>query len=148
MRPLILASSLLFLVLGNFANAQVKEMKLSGCVSKKSPTADRIFNQNVGDARIFIANKASNTIVEIKEFDGRIDSYTYKLVNINSGYAEGIQNEETRRVKDPPNLKEWIIVKLYYDNKEVQQEFYSKDLKLGTTEEYKFEYVCNSKKSN
>ena len=148
MRTLILASSFLFLVFGGVASAQVKEMKLSGCVSKKSRTVDRIYNQNIGDARIFIANKASNTIVEINEFGGRINSYTYKLVNINSGYAEGIQNEETRAVKDPPNLKEWIILKLYYDNKEADQEFHFKDLKSGTTRVEKFEYVCNSKKSN
>ena len=148
MRILILVFSFFVLVLGSYAHAQIKEMTLSGCVSKKLPTVDRIYNQNVGDARIFIANKASNTIVEIKEFGGKIDSFTYKLVNINSGYVEGIQNEETRGVKDPRDLKEWIIVKLYYDNKEAEQEFYSKDLKSGTTKEYKFEYVCNSKKSN
>ena len=87
MHPLILASSLLLLVLGGVAGAQIKEMKLSGCVSKNSRTVDRIFNQNVGDARIFIANKASNTIVEIVNFDSNIRSYTYKLKNINSGYA-------------------------------------------------------------
>lgn len=148
MRVLILVLCFFVLVLGSFANAQVKEMKLSGCVSKKLRTVDRIYNQNIGDARIFIANKASNTIVEINEFGGRINSYTYKLLNINSGYAEGIQNEETRAVKDPPNLKEWIILKLYYDNEEADQEFHFKDLKSGTTRVEKFEYVCNSKKSN
>lgn len=149
MRILILVLSFFVLALGSFANAQVKEMKLSGCVSKKSPTADRIYNQFVGEARIFIANKASNTIVEIVNFDNNIRSYTYKLKNINSGYAEGIIDYEIRRdVKDQPYLHEWTTVKLFYDNKEAKLEFNYKDLKLGTTKTNDFEYVCNSKQSN
>jgi hypothetical protein len=142
-------SGMLFLVVGGVAGAQIKEMKLSGCVSKNSRTVDRIYNQNVGEARIFIANKASNTIVEIVNFDSNIRSYTYKLKNINSGYAEGIIDYEIRRdVKDQPYLHEWTTVKLFYDNKEAKLEFNYKDLKLGTTKTNDYEYVCNSKKSN
>ena len=149
MRVLILVLCFFVLVLGSFANAQVKEMKLSGCILKSSSSVNNVLNRMTSaNSHEYIANKASNTIVEIKTIDGITKSYTYKLVNINSGYVEGIQNEETRGVKDPRDLKEWIIVKLYYDNKEAEQEFYSKDLKSGTTKEYKFEYVCNSKKSN
>ena len=146
---LFIVSGMLFLVVGGVAGAQIKEMKLSGCVSKNSRTVDRIYNQNVGEARIFIANKVSNTIVEIVNFDSNIRSYTYKLKNINSGYAEGIIDYEIRRdVKDQPYLHEWTTVKLFYDNKEAKLEFNYKDLKLGTTKTNDYEYVCNSKKSN
>jgi len=146
---IFIVSGMLFLVVGEVAGAQIKEMKLSGCVSKNSRTVDRIYNQNVGEARIFIANKASNTIVEIVNFDNNIRSYTYKLKNINSGYAEGIIDYEIKRdVKEQPYLHEWTTVKLFYDNKEAKLEFNYKDLKLGTTKTNDYEYVCNSKKSN
>ena len=150
MRTLILASSFLFLVLGNFANAQVKEMKLSGCVLKSSSSVNNVLNRMTSaNSHEYIANKASNTIVEIKTIDGITKSYTYKLVNINSGYAEGIQDNGIRRdVKNQPYLQEWMIVKLYYDKKEAEVEFHYKDIKKDTTEVNNYVYLCNSKNSS
>jgi len=150
MRPLILASSFLFLVLGNFASAQVKEMKLSGCILKSTSSVNNILNKMTStNSHEYIANKASNTIVEIKTIDGTTKSYTYKLVNINSGYAEGIQDNGIRRdVKNQPFEQEWMIVKLYYDKKEAEVEFHYKDIKSGTTKVNDYKYLCSSKKSS
>jgi hypothetical protein len=150
MRVLILVLCFFVLVLGSFANAQVKEMKLSGCILKSSSSVNNVLNRMTSaNSHEYIANKASNTIVEIKTIDGITKSYTYKLVNINTGYAEGIQDNGIRRdVKNQPYLQEWMIVKLYYDKKEAEVEFHYKDIKKNTTEVNNYEYLCNSKKSS
>lgn len=150
MRVLILVLSFFVLVLESFANAQVKEMKLSGCILKSSSSVNNVLNRMTSaNSHEYIANKSSNTIVEIKTIDGTTKSYTYKLVNINSGYAEGIQDNGIRRdVKNQPYLQEWMIVKLYYDKKEAEVEFHYKDIKKDTTEVNNYVYLCNSKKSN
>jgi hypothetical protein len=150
MHTLILASTFLFLVLGGVVSAQIKEMKLSGCILKSSSSVNNVLNRMTNaNSHEYIANKASNTIVEIKTIDGITKSYTYKLVNINSAYAEGIQDNGIRRdIKNQPYLQEWMIVKLYYDKKEAEVEFYYKDIKKDTTEVNNYEYLCNSKKSS
>ena len=150
MHTLILASTFLFLVVGGVAGAQIKEMKLSGCILKSSSSVNNVLNRMTSaNSHEYIANKASNTIVEIKTIDGITKSYTYKLVNINTGYAEGIQDNGIRRdVKNQPYLQEWMIVKLYYDKKEAEVEFHYKDIKKNTTEVNNYEYLCNSKKSS
>ena len=150
MRILILVLSFFILVLGSSAHAQIKEMKLSGCILKSSSSVNNVLNRMTSaNSHEYIANKASNTIVEIKTIDGITKSYTYKLVNINSGYAEGIQDNGIRRdVKNQPYLQEWMIVKLYYDKKEAEVEFHYKDIKKDTTEVNNYVYLCNSKNSS
>lgn len=150
MRILILLHSFLFLVFGGAAGAQVKELTLSGCVRKSASGLNNILNKMTQTySNQYIANKDFGTIVEIQNSDGSIKSYTYKLLNINSGYAEGIKDNGIRRdVKNQPFEQEWINIKLFYDQKEVEVTFNYKDLKTNTTKENKYEYLCTTKKSN
>ena len=150
MKIIFIVFSFLFLVLGGVVGAQIKEMTLSGCFLKSSSNINNLLNKmSDKNSNKYIANTTFNTIVEIQDFDGTTKSQTYKLVNMNSGYAEGIRDNGTRLdVKNQPYLHEWMIVKLYYDKKEAAVEFHYKDIKLNTTKVSNYQYLCNSNKSN
>jgi hypothetical protein len=137
---IFLASGLLLLASGT--NLKANEIILSDCFRDISDNfMFRLFN----DGHKFIANKNSNSFVEIKP-SGK-DSITYTLTNFNSKYAEGnrIENAENKN-----QTMHFTNVKLYYDTKKVEIKYKTSYLENGkkvVKDGAAYNYNCSSNKN-
>jgi hypothetical protein len=130
------------LLLASGANAQVNEIILSGCFNDSSDNfMFRLFNSG----NKFIANKTSNSLVEIKS-SGK-DSVTYTLTNFNSKFAEGGRIDKTESSNQTTHFTN---VKLYYDTKKVEIKYKTTYLENGkkvSKEGETYNYNCSSNKN-
>jgi|LakMenEpi03Aug12_release.lakeMendotaPanAssembly.Ray.scaffolds.fasta_scaffold833774_1 hypothetical protein len=137
---LFLVSGIILLTPSSRAN--INEIILSECFRDISDNfMFRLFN----DGHKFIANKNSNSFVEIKP-SGK-DSITYTLTNFNSKYAEGnrIENAENKN-----QTMHFTNVKLYYDTKKVEIKYKTTYLENGkkvSKEGETYNYHCSSNKN-
>jgi hypothetical protein len=130
------------LLLASGANAKVNEIILSGCFNDSSDNfMFRLFNSG----NKFIANKTSNSLVEIKS-SGK-DSVTYTLTNFNSKFAEGGRIDKTESSNQTTHFTN---VKLYYDTKKVEIKYKTTYLENGkkvSKEGETYNYNCSSNKN-
>jgi hypothetical protein len=124
------------------SRANINEIILSDCFRDISDNfMFRLFN----DGHKFIANKNSNSFVEIKP-SGK-DSITYTLTNFNSKYAEGNRIENT---ENNNQTMHFTNVKLYYDTKKVEIKYKTTYLENGkkvSKEGETYNYNCSSNKN-
>ena len=121
------------------SRANINEIILSGCFNDSSDNfMFRLFNSG----NKFIANKTSNSLVEIKS-SGK-DSVTYTLTNFNSKFAEGGRIDKT---ESSNQTKHFTNVKLYYDTKKVEIKYKTTYLENGkkvSKEGETYNYNCSS----
>jgi hypothetical protein len=124
------------------SRANINEIILSGCFNDSSDNfMFRLFNSG----NKFIANKTSNSLVEIKS-SGK-DSVTYTLTNFNSKFAEGGRIDKTESSNQTTHFTN---VKLYYDTKKVEIKYKTTYLENGkkvSKEGETYNYNCSSNKN-
>ena len=124
------------------SRANINEIILSGCFNDSSDNfMFRLFNSG----NKFIANKNSNSLVEIKS-SGK-DSVTYTLTNFNSKFAEGGRIDKTESSNQTTHFTN---VKLYYDTKKIEIKYKTTYLENGkkvSKEGGTFNYNCSSNKN-
>ena len=124
------------------SRGNINEIILSGCFNDSSDNfMFRLFNSG----NKFIANKTSNSLVEIKS-SGK-DSVTYKLTNFNSKFAEGGRIDKTESSNQTTHFTN---VKLYYDTKKIEIKYKTTYLENGkkvSKEGGTFNYNCSSNKN-
>jgi hypothetical protein len=137
---LFLVSGIILLTPSSRAN--INEIILSGCFNDSSDNfMFRLFNSG----NKFIANKTSNSLVEIKS-SGK-DSVTYTLTNFNSKFAEGGRIDKTESSNQTAHFTN---VKLYYDTKKVEIKYKTTYLENGkkvSKEGETYNYNCSSNKN-
>jgi hypothetical protein len=130
------------LLLASGANAKVNEIILSGCFNDSSDNfMFRLFNSG----NKFIANKTSNSLVEIKP--SKKDSVIYTLTNFNSKFAEGGRIDKTESNNQTTHFTN---VKLYYDSKKVEIKYKTSYLENGkkvNKDGLTYNYNCSSNKN-
>ena len=103
--------------------ANINEMVLSDCYRDVS---DNFMFRLLNKSSQFIANKNSNSLVEIKS-SGK-DSITYTLSNFNSKFAEGNRIDKT----ETSNRTTYFTnVKLYFETKKAEINYNSTYIKSG-----------------
>jgi hypothetical protein len=124
------------------SRANINEIILSDCFNDSSDNfMFRLFNSG----NKFIANKTSNSLVEIKS-SGK-DSVTYTLTNFNSKFAEGGRIDKTESSNQTTHFTN---VKLYYDTKKVEIKYKTTYLENGkkvSKEGETYNYNCSSNKN-
>jgi hypothetical protein len=124
------------------SRANINEIILSGCFRDIS---DNFMFKLFNDGHKFIANKNSNSFVEIKP-SGK-DSITFALINFNSKFAEGSRIEKTETNNQTTHFTN---VKLYYDAKKVEIKYKTSYLENGkkvSKEGETYNYNCSSNKN-
>jgi hypothetical protein len=136
----IFVSGMLLLTVGT--SAKTNEIILSDCFNDSS---DHFMFRLFNSGNKFIANKTSNSLVEIKP-NGK-DSITYTLINFNSKFAEGGRIDKTESSNQTTHFAN---VKLYYDTKKVEIKYKTTYLENGkkvSKEGGTFNYNCSSNKN-
>jgi hypothetical protein len=124
------------------SRANINEIILSGCFNDSS---DNLMFRLFNSGNKFIANKISNSLVEIKS-SGK-DSVTYTLTNFNSKFAEGGRIDKTESSNQTTHFTN---VKLYYDTKKVEIKYKTTYLENGkkvSKEGETYNYNCSSNKN-
>ena len=124
------------------SKANINEIILSGCFRDSS---DNFMFRLFDSGHKFIANKSSNSLVEIKP-SGR-DSIAYKLINFNSKFAEGGKVDKT---ESNNQTTYFTNVKLYYDEKKVEIKYKTSYLENGkkiSKDGGIYNYNCSSNKN-
>jgi hypothetical protein len=124
------------------SRADINEIILSGCFNDSS---DNFMFKLFNSGNKFIANKTSNSLVEIKS-SGK-DSVTYTLTNFNSKFAEGNRIDKT---ESSNKTTHFTNVKLYYDTKKVEIKYKTAYLENGkkvSKEGETYNYNCSSNKN-
>ena len=136
----IFVSGMLLLTVGT--SAKTNEIILSDCFNDSS---DHFMFRLFNSGSKFIANKTSNSLVEIKP-RGK-DSITYTLINFNSKFAEGGRIDKTESSNQTTHFTN---VKLYYDTKKVEIKYKTTYLENGkkvSKEGETYNYNCSSNKN-
>jgi hypothetical protein len=137
---ILILSGIILLTLVSRAN--INEIILSDCFRDSS---DNFMSRFFNSGHKFIANKNSNSLVEIKP-SGK-DSITFALINFNSKFAEGSTTEKT----ETNNKTTYFTnVKLYYDAKKVEIKYKTSYLENGkkvSKDGGTYNYNCSSNKN-
>ena len=136
----IFVSGMLLLTVGT--SAKTNEIILSDCFRDSS---DNFMFRFFNSGHKFIANKSSNSLVEIKS-SGK-DSISFELINFNSKFAEGSRIEKTETNNQTTHFTN---VKLYYDAKKVEIKYKTSYLENGkkvSKEGETYNYNCSSNKN-
>jgi hypothetical protein len=137
---IFIASGLLLLASGT--NLKANEIILSDCFRDSS---DNFMFRFFNSGHKFIANKSSNSLVEIKP-NGK-DSITYTLTNFNSKFAEGSKIDAS---ESKNKTTQYTNIKLYYDEKKVEIKYktsYLENSKKVSKEGGTYNYNCSSNKN-
>lgn len=124
------------------SRANINEIILSDCFRDSS---DNFMFRFFNSGHKFIANKSSNSLVEIKP-NGK-DSITYTLTNFNSKFAEGSKIDAS---ESKNKTTQYTNIKLYYDEKKVEIKYKTSYLENGkkvSKEGGTYNYNCSSNKN-
>ena len=120
---IIITATISFHAFTSISSANINEMVLSDCYRDVS---DNFMFRLLNNGSQFIANKNSNSLVEIKS-SGK-DSITYKLSNFSSKFAEGNRIDKTETNNQTIYFTN---VKLYFETKKVEINYKSTYIKSG-----------------